>query len=84
MLGVVKVLRFAPTPLPRGLRTLTAPPRSSEERLLCDGRSATTLPFGWQAEEEMAITEAVARQIADLINSQNQLTVKYTSEDPGA
>jgi hypothetical protein len=28
-----KVLRFAPTPLTRGLRTLTAPPRSSDLHL---------------------------------------------------
>ena len=27
----------------------------------------------------MAVTEAVAQQIADLINSQNQLTVQYTA-----
>jgi hypothetical protein len=33
-----KVLRFAPTPLPRGLRTLTAPARSSRTWLLRAGR----------------------------------------------
>jgi len=33
-----KVLRFAPTPLARGLRTLTASARSSRTRLLRDGR----------------------------------------------
>ncbi len=43
-LGVVKVLRCAPTSHTRGLRTLTTPPRRAQSWLLRDGRHMERVP----------------------------------------